>query len=73
MFHISVVHNKVYYGIQSFKKEEVEETDEDCQDALVWDTKNHKPPSVYLYIVMQLCKKESLRTWLRNNSGVRNR
>ena len=50
-----------------------EETDEDCQDALVWDTKNHKPPSVYLYIVMQLCQKESLRTWLRNNSGRRNR
>ena len=50
-----------------------EETDEDCQDALVWDTKNHKPPSVYLYIVMQLCQKESLRSWLRNNSGRRNR
>ena len=55
--------------------EEVEEEtdDPDCQDALVWDNKNHKPPSVYLYIVMQLCQKESLRTWLRNNSGPRNR
>merc|ERR1719219_1966932 len=66
---VSMTNSKFWKEIS----EEVEETDEDCQDALVWDTKNHKPPSVYLYIVMQLCKKESLRTWLRNNSGVRNR
>merc|ERR1712029_943933 len=32
-----------------------------------------KPPSVYLYIVMQLCQKESLRSWLKNNSSGRNK
>ena len=49
---------------------------EDCVDALEWDTKNNaakKPPPVYLYIVMQLCQKESLRVWLRNTSETRSR
>ena len=52
---------------------------EDCVDALEWDTKNSpalaakKPPPVYLYIVMQLCQKESLRVWLRNTSETRSR
>ena len=67
---VSMTNSKFWKEISD---EVQEETDEDCQDALVWDTKNHKPPSVYLYIVMQLCQKESLRTWLRNNSGRRNR
>jgi len=68
---VSMTNSKFWKEIS---EEVEEETDEpDCQDALVWDNKNHKPPSVYLYIVMQLCQKESLRTWLRNNSGPRNR
>jgi len=46
-----------------------------CCDALEWD-ENHskesqgpekKKAKSYLYIVMQLCKKETLRDWLRNN------
>jgi len=32
-----------------------------------------KPPQFYLYIVMQLCQKESLKTWLRSCTLERNR
>ena len=32
-----------------------------------------KPPQFYLYIVMQLCQKESLKTWLRSCTVERNR
>jgi len=68
---VSMTNSKFWKEISEEVEEETD--DPDCQDALVWDNKNHKPPSVYLYIVMQLCQKESLRTWLRNNSGPRNR
>ena len=39
------------------------------------DTKNDVPkaPQFYLYIVMQLCQKESLKTWLRSCTLERNR
>lgn len=54
-----------------------EEEEEDCCDAMVWDAKHLantvKPPPVYLYIVMQLCQKESLRTWLRTTADSRTR
>ncbi len=50
-----------------------EDDDDEAQDALEWCAKNakaqtpmEKEPSIYLYIVMQLCQKESLRSWLRN-------
>lgn len=65
---VSMTNSKFWKEIS----EEVE-TEEECMDALVWDHKNHKPASVYLYIVMQLCQKESLRTWLKNYTGPRNR
>ena len=32
-----------------------------------------KPPQYYLYIVMQLCQKESLKSWLRSCTVQRNR
>jgi translation initiation factor 2-alpha kinase 3 len=53
----------------------------ECDDALVWDAANsvqrrqdeedrvrkeEERRHVYLYIVMQLCQKESLRDWLRS-------
>lgn len=46
-----------------------------CEEALEWDQKNEekKKPHGYLYIVMQLCQKESLRIWLRNCTVQRNR
>lgn len=46
-----------------------------CYEALDWE-ENHNviqsqenpvKPKSYLYIVMQLCKKETLRDWLKNN------
>ena len=39
------------------------------------DTKKNcsKAPQLYLYIVMQLCQKESLKTWLRSCTIQRNR
>jgi len=47
----------------------------DCCDALVWDSKELKEKKnttvetrSYLYIVMQLCRKETLRDWLRNTT-----
>lgn len=49
-------------------------TEGTCEDALEWDKANwkengqsedHKSQQVYLYIVMQLCQKQSLRDWLR--------
>jgi len=46
-----------------------------CCEAIEWDSSNQNkqtPAAVkvksYLYIVMQLCRKETLRDWLRNNS-----
>merc|ERR1712038_1282903 len=36
-------------------------------------TDSSKPPQFYLYIVMQLCQKESLKTWLRSCTVERNR
>ena len=53
----------------------------DCDDALEWEEKKCKQETsvpvksdpVYLYIVMQLCQKESLRDWLRSCTVERNR
>eukprot|EP00094_Tigriopus_californicus_P003984 TCALIF_03837-PA protein Name:"Similar to EIF2AK3 Eukaryotic translation initiation factor 2-alpha kinase 3 (Homo sapiens)" AED:0.07 eAED:0.07 QI:0/0.66/0.5/1/0.66/0.5/4/176/987 len=50
-------------------------TEGTCEDALEWDKANwkeegqreeKKSQQVYLYIVMQLCQKQSLRDWLRD-------
>merc|ERR1719219_2855462 len=57
--------------------EENEDEVEEGSDALIWDAKNQSkkapPAPVYLYIVMQLCQKESLRVWLKNTSEHRRR
>ena len=41
---------------------------QDVCEAIVWDESNR--PRSYLYIVMQLCQKESLRHWLKMNCGL---
>lgn len=72
---VSMTHSKFWKEI-SDNVEEDETEAEECCDAMVWDAKNQlikKPPPVYLYIVMQLCQKESLRVWLRNTSETRSR
>ena len=69
---VSMTNSKFWKEISDEVVEE--DTEEEVVDALVWDAKNQpKPPSVYLYIVMQLCQKESLRSWLKNNCSGRNK
>ena len=68
-----MTNSKFWKEISDEENGENNDDSKDCMDALVWDSKNQKPPDVYLYIVMQLCQKASLRTWLRNNHTPRNR
>ena len=69
---VSMTNSKFWKEISDEVLEE--DTEEEVVDALEWDAKNQpKPPSVYLYIVMQLCQKESLRSWLKNNSSGRSK
>lgn len=46
----------------------------DCADALAWDgdrmKREKKEEDIFLYIVMQLCQKESLRDWLRRSPSL---
>merc|ERR1712223_551719 len=71
---VSMTQSKFWKDISD---EENEDEAEECCEALIWDAKNQSkkapPAPVYLYIVMQLCQKESLRVWLKNTSEHRSR
>ena len=59
----------VIWQEQNVKKPGGENSKKSCESK----TDCPKPPQFYLYIVMQLCQKESLKTWLRSCTVERNR
>ena len=55
------------------QKDEKTEKSKSHQNTSVTKQDSPKPPQFYLYIVMQLCQKESLKSWLRSCTVQRNR